>query len=193
MGKIYFYYGSMQSGKSTNLIQAEYNYRSRGLKTLTFKPLFDTRDSDTPQVVSRLGNRLDAIGLGNSLPESIDTLLANLTPDLNVVLIDEVQFLDVMVLQNIVHYCLDHGIPLMCYGLRNSFDGKGFPASDWLLRNADKLVEMKSICWCSRKATHNAMVIDGVFHTTAPEGNMVLGDEIYIPLCYNHFRKQQLK
>lgn len=192
MAKIYFYYSAMKAGKSSQLIQNNYNYLERNMKTVVFKPFFDTRDSEVPEVVSRIGLRLPAIGLYDDFIDNIGILRKALTPTLDAVFIDEVQFLETITLENIARYCQDYGIPLMCYGLRNSFDGEGFPASDWLLRNADKLVEIKSLCWCGKKATHNAMVIDGVFQTKSQGSNMVLGDDIYVPLCFKHFNKEQL-
>lgn len=192
MSKIYFHYSAMKAGKSSLLIQNNYNYLERNMRTVVFKPLFDTRDSETPAVVSRIGLKLNAVGLHDEFIDNLVILRESLHPTLDAVFIDEVQFLDTITLQNIAHYCQDYDIPLMCYGLRNSFDGEGFPAADWLLRNADKLVEIKSLCWCGKKATHNAMVIDDVFQTTANGTNKVLGDDIYVPLCFKHFHKKKL-
>lgn len=182
----------MASAKSASLISAEYNYRSRGLSTLVFKPAFDNRDSSDPEIVSRTGLRL-ACHYAPATYDALTVLTDAVTFD--VIFVDEVQFLTLGQIESIAALARARNVPLLCYGLRNAYDGGGFPVSDWLLRHADKLIGMKSVCWCGSNATHNALVLDGkVYKETLSEGNMVVGgDELYHTLCLNHFIAGQLK
>ena len=92
MAKLYFYYSSMNAGKSTNLLQSSYNYKERGMSTLVLAPRLDDRYG-IGKVTSRIGIESEATSF------SRDTdLLALVTEGhekspLHCVLIDEAQFL----------------------------------------------------------------------------------------------------
>ncbi len=196
MAKIYLTYSAMNSGKSTALIQAAYNYQERGMRVLIFKPPFDTRDTPEAKVCSRIGLEANAFVIPEDVQALKDLLESyTLVTPPSAIFIDEVQFVSVEHLVVFADFCQRVDIPLLTYGLRNSYDGKGFPGSDWLLRHADKLVELKTICFCGKKATHNLMVIDGEsVLDTLPAGNMVLGgNELYHAVCRKHFALGQFR
>ncbi len=196
MSKLYMYYSSMNSGKSTLLIQSAYNYRERGMKVLIFKPAFDTRDTTEEKVTSRIGLEDNAFILPREDDQLVDLLDSyTLVKPPAAIFIDEAQFVTVSQLQIFAAFGTRWDIPILTYGLRNSYDGQGFPGSDWLLRHADKLVELKTICFCGKKATHNLMVVNGEPVTeTLDEGNMVLGgNELYHAVCRKHFALGQFR
>lgn len=194
MAKVYFYYSSMNSGKTTSLLQATYNYLERGMPVLLLKPRFDIRDGEEPVISSRIGLKMHCQFFPETR-EELDALFLEGDDNVRAIFVDEVQFVDPGLLKYLIYYGDTLDIPLLCYGLRNSYDGAGFPASDWLLRHADKLVEMKSICWCGKKATHNMMVIDGkpVVKTLAEGNKVVGGNELYHAVCRCHFELKMYK
>ena len=193
MAKIYFTYSSMNSGKTTGLLQSAYNYVERGMSVLLLKPKLDNREGSDPLIKSRIGLESECA----FIPDDADELVALIynNKGVSAIFIDEVQFVPVKTIASIMVMCDAMDIPLLCYGLRNAYDGKGFPGSDFLLRHADKLVECKSICWCGKKATHNMMVVDGeVVRKTTSGGNMVVGgNELYHAVCRQHFFEGKYK
>ena len=150
MAQLYFKYGAMGSSKTANALMTRFNYEERGQKTLLVKPRLDTRDGDH-MVVSRIGLTYPCIYFDEMQQLSVMELQQNAC-----VIVDEAQFLtreEVMYLVGLVD---DLGIPVICYGLRADFKGDLFPGSEALLVMADKIEEVKTICWCGKKATFNA-------------------------------------
>ena len=150
MAQLYFKYGAMGSRKTANALMTRFNYEERGQKTLLVKPRLDTRDGDH-QVVSRIGLTHPCIYFDELQALGPMELQQNAC-----VIVDEAQFLtreEVMYLVGLVD---DLGIPVICYGLRADFKGDLFPGSEALLVMADKIEEVKTICWCGKKATFNA-------------------------------------
>lgn len=195
MAKLYFMFSAMDSGKSTQLIQNVHNYQSRGMPTLVFKPKMDSRDTTEPLVTCRIGLSTPAHFIPES-PETFYTLLKELrAPEVKAIFVDEAQFVSPVHLKILTELVDRYDVPVLCYGLRNSYDGEGFPGSDYLLRHAEKLVEVKTVCFCGVKATHNLMVVDGkAVHKTLPAGNMVVGgNELYHSVCRKHFLRGQYK
>lgn len=188
MSSLYFYYSSMNSGKTTALIQSNYNYHERGMKTLVIKPSIDDRDG-VNIIKSRIGIETDAIVF------SPDSDLYQLIRDYHVeeslgcVFVDESQFMTKEQVDQLAFKVVDGlNIPVLCYGLRTDFQGEVFPGSARLLAIADKLVELKGICWCGRKATcvlrldSNGKVIrDG-------EQVVIGGNNLYTSVCRKHFK-----
>jgi thymidine kinase len=185
MAKLYFYYSTMNAGKSTALLQASHNYHERGMRTLVYTAGVDDRGGG--RVHSRIGISGDARHFrpGQPLYEEIAAEHAN--SPLACVLIDESQFLTrehVAALGRVVDV-LD--VPVLCYGLRTDFRGELFPGSAALLAWADNLVELKTICHCGRKATMVVRVRgDGAVEREGAQVE-IGGNERYVPLCRRHF------
>ena len=187
MAKLYFYYSSMNAGKSTALLQSSYNYRERGMRTLILTPVLDDRYG-AGVVTSRIGIEAEAtvFGEGDNLYSLIEAL--HNTEVLHCVLIDEAQFLTRAQVHQLGEVCDELGIPVLAYGLRTDFRGEPFEGSQYLLAWADSLKEIKAICHCGRKAT---MVVRADSTGRAiTEGSQVEigGNERYISLCRAHFK-----
>src|SRR5262245_29433078 len=186
MAKVYFYSSAMNAGKSTVLLQSSYNYRERGMRTRLFTPSIDTRYG-TGRIESRIGLRSGAIPLA-----STDDIFARVRTEhqsqpVACVLVDEAQFLTPAQVWQIAEVADGLDIPVLCYGLRTDFQGKLFPGSATLLGIADDLTELKTICFCGRKATMNLRVDrDG---RAVKEGDQVEigGNNRYIATCRRHF------
>lgn len=176
MAKLYFRYGAMNSGKSTALLQAAYNYEERGQHVLLAKPSIDTKGAS--QIASRLGmtrevdfligQRDDARALFRAHRErmqhsSDDELIPGAAVDVACLLIDEAQFLTEAQVDDLFRIAVEDGIPVMAYGIRNDFRTHAFPGSARLLAIAHSLEELKTICRCGRKAVFNGRVIGGRF------------------------------
>lgn len=194
MAKTYFYFGSMNCGKTTKLIQTVVNYQQQGMKCLIIKPTTDTRDGDACSVKSRITEAFPAVPYdpNKTNNKELANIIAKNKPD--VVLVDEVQFFGERI-KFLIKLCDRRNIPLLCYGLRNSFNGESFPASVHLLVHADKIEELRSICWCGCKATHNLLVHNGVPVRDDTDGILVgeiasvFEDDGYHAVCRRHFYK----
>lgn len=185
MAKLYFYYSTMNAGKSTSLLQAAYNYTERGMTRTLFTYLPD--GSRGGEIGSRIGIRAPAYGFCRET--DFRKALAALTP--HCVLVDEAQFLTESQVRDLAWLVDERNLPVMCYGLRTDFRGELFGGSAALLAWADSLVELKTICHCGRKATMVARVEpDG---TVLREGAQVEigGNDRYVPLCRKHFTRAQ--
>ncbi len=181
MAKLYFYYSTMNAGKSTALLQAAHNYAERGLAARLFIARLDDRAAG--KIASRIGIDKEAERFG---PETdFWTLLAEAKT--SCILIDEAQFLTKEQVRQLARVVDEADIPVMCYGLRTDFRGELFPGSAALLAWADTLSELKTICCCGRKAT---MVV-----RVSPEGRVerageqieIGGNDRYVSLCRKHF------
>ena len=187
MGKLYFRYGAMNSGKSTALLQAAYNYEERGQHVLLAKPAIDTKGAS--EIASRLGVTRevdfliapadDARALFSEhrerARESVaEELLPSGPVDIACLLIDEAQFLTPEQVDDLFRIAIEDGIPVIAYGIRNDFRTHAFPGSARLLAIAHSLEELKTICRCGRKAVFNGRVIGGRF---VFDGDQVAIDE----------------
>ncbi len=150
MAKLYFRYGVMGSSKTANALMVRYNYEERGQEALLVKPEIDQRDG-AKFVASRMGLSHPCIYFSEmrALPEEALKKYA-------CVIVDEAQFLSREEVQFLVHIVDDWNVPVICYGLRADFSGQLFPGSQELLATADIIEEVKTICWCGKKATCNA-------------------------------------
>lgn len=158
MSKLYFRYGAMNSGKSTALMQVAYNYEERGQKVIVVKPSVDTKDVKT---LARMGlSRL--VDVSPSPDDKIKDLILS-HDDVACVLVDEAQFLTPAQVEELFIIAVAHKIPVIAYGLRADFRTKGFPGSIRLLELSHSIEELKTICWCGRKAVFNARKVNGVF------------------------------
>ena len=182
MAKLYFRYGAMGSSKTANAIMVQYNYTERNQRVLMVKPRLDTRDGERT-VKSRCGLETECVfveELGNADLKGYDC-----------VIVDEAQFLNKEQVELLVHIVDDLNIPVIAYGLRADFRGNFFEGSQWLMAWADTIEEVKTICWCGKKATCNARVIDG---KVAREGEQIVlgGNEAYVSLCRKHWQRGEL-
>jgi len=162
MAKLYFRYGAMGSSKTANAIMVQYNYHERGQNALMIKPRLDKRDGERI-VGSRSGLRAPCIYM-----EEIDAVDLSAY---NCIIVDEAQFLKKEQVQRLADIVDNMDIPVICYGLRADFQGNLFEGSTWLMAWADTIEEIKTVCWCGRKATTNARVVDG---KVAREGEQIV-------------------
>ena len=185
MAKLYFYYASMNAGKSTNLLQANFNYRERGMETMLWTAALDTR-TEQP-IASRIGLGAEAsrFGPGTNLWEAV--IARRRETPLACVLIDEAQFLTATQAWQCARIADEGGIPVLCYGLRTDFRGDLFPGSAILLGIADTLVELKAVCHCGRKATMNVRVDEHGEPTARGAQTHIGGNDQYFALCRRHF------
>ena len=186
MAKLYFYYAAMNAGKSTTLLQADYNYRERGMETMLWTASFDDR-SGTGTIGSRiaLSAAADIYSPDVDLFETIGQQLKK--RKLDCVLVDEAQFLTRDHVLQLCRVADDLSIPVLCYGLRTDFQGNLFPGSAALLALSDALVELKAVCECGRKATMNLRVDTEGHAVAAGEQTEIGGNDRYIALCRRHF------
>jgi thymidine kinase len=187
MAKLYFYFSTMNAGKSTALLQSSYNYRERGMRTLVYTASIDDRGGG--RVHSRIGLSSEARRYGPELDLFRDVAAEHGGERLSCVLVDEAQFLEPRHVRELSAVVDQLGIPVLCYGLRTDFRGELFPGSARLLAVADELVELKTICHCGRKAT--MVVRTGGDGQVEVEGAQVEigGNERYLPLCRRHFHE----
>jgi thymidine kinase len=185
MAKLYFYYSTMNAGKSTALLQASHNYEERGMRTLLYTALIDSRGGG--RICSRIGIEREARHFHPALDLRTDVAIEHKAAPLSCVLVDESQFLTPEQVRQLAAVVDELGIPVLCYGLRTDFRGELFPGSAQLLAWADNLVEIKTICHCGRKAIMVVRVkADGIAER---EGEQIEigGNERYVALCRRHF------
>ena len=185
MAKLYFYYASMNAGKSSTLLQADFNYRERGMRTMLWTARLDTRSEG--MVRSRIGLEADA---HHYVPETdlyAAVMAAHRIEPVDCVLIDEAQFLTREQVWQCARLADQEGIPIVCYGLRTDFQGELFPGSAALLGISDKLVELKGVCHCGRKATMNLRVDASGAAVREGAQTEVGGNDRYVALCRRHF------
>tara|TARA_B100001079_G_scaffold113550_1_gene97662 strand:+ start:1350 stop:1931 length:582 start_codon:yes stop_codon:yes gene_type:complete len=191
MAKLYFNYSSMNAGKSTALLQANHNYLERGMKTKMFTFSGDNRYEEN-KIVSRIGISADA----NSFSEATD-LFQNLIEDkelkkIKCVLIDEAQFLKKNQVEQLGKIVDELDIAVLAFGIRTDFQGELFEGSKYLLAWADNLKEIKTVCWCGRKATM-VVRLDSKGNILSEGQQLEIGgNEKYVPLCRAHFNKKDL-
>lgn len=192
VAKIYFSYSAMNAGKSTVLLQASHNYHERGMQTLLLTAFVDDRYG-RGRISSRIGLGADAETFddGTDLFDFVSATLKKGAVDC--VLVDEAQFLSPAQVWQLTEVADKLNVPIMCYGLRTDFQGNLFPGSAALLGVADDLREIKTICWCGRKATMNLRI--GADGKAVEEGEQVVigGEESYISVCRKHYKSREVK
>ncbi|NBC35502.1 thymidine kinase [Novosphingobium sp. FSY-8] len=186
MAKLYFYYASMNAGKSTNLLQAAFNYAERGMATMLWTAAIDDRGGDHA-IESRIGLHADAHRFAQATDLYSAVLAAHETTPIGCVLVDEAQFLTPEQVWECARLADEANIPVLCYGLRTDFQGELFPGSAVLLGIADSLVELKAVCHCGRKATMNLRVDADGRAVIAGAQTEIGGNDRYVALCRRHF------
>ncbi len=188
MAKLYFYYSSMNAGKSTALLQSSYNYRERGMNTLVMVPELDDRYG-TGKVTSRIGLESEASTFkpDENLYEVVRSRLQE--APLHCVLIDEAQFLTKQQVFQLGEVSDELNIPVLAYGLRTDFQGEPFEGSKYLLAWSDNLKELKAICHCGNKATMVVRMDEQ--GNPIREGSQVEigGNDRYVSMCRKHFKE----
>jgi len=186
MAKLYFYYAAMNAGKSTTLLQADFNYRERGMQTMLW-----TADLDDRAGAGTIGSRIGLEAGANRYSDGtnlFDAVVRELIRrKLDCVLVDEAQFLTRDHVLQLCRITDDLKIPVLCYGLRTDFQANLFPGSAALLALADTLIELKAVCECGRKATMNLRVDADGHAVVAGEQTEIGGNDRYIALCRRHF------
>ena len=188
MAKLYFYYSTMNAGKSTTLLQSSFNYRERGMHTVLLTAALDDRFGKG-MVSSRIGlsQEADLFSAGDNLYHHIEQRHSDKAIDC--VLVDESQFLSEDQVWQLSEVSDQLSIPVLCYGIRTDFQGQLFPGSKALLAWADELQELKTICHCGSKATMVVRVDEQ--GNALKEGSQVEigGNERYVSLCRRHFKE----
>ena len=185
MAKLWFKYGAMGCSKTANALMTAFNYEEKGLKPLVLKPKLDTRDG-VGIMRSRIGLERPCQFVEDYLDGTLDEVLQNVS-GFDCIIIDEVQFCTVDEIQVLPKIVLVKKIPVICYGLRDDFLLNPFEASKELCAIADRMEELKTVCWCGEGATCNARL--------DKDGNIVRsgsqielgGNDKYISLCKKHY------
>ena len=185
MAKLYFYYGAMGSSKSANALMSNYNYLERGQKTLLGKADLDTRDG-VKTIKSRIGLEMECELLSDICKMKNEDLAKY-----DCIIIDEIQFAKVEEIDRLAEIVDELNVPVLCYGLRADFQQHFFPGSRRLMEIADTIKEVKTVCWCGRKATTNARYNE---HGIVREGAQIMlgANDAYISLCRKHFMEGKL-
>ncbi|HVF82676.1 MAG TPA: thymidine kinase [Sphingomicrobium sp.] len=186
MAKLYFYYAAMNAGKSTTLLQADFNYRERGMATMLWTAAHDERSG-----FGRIASRLEIGAEAHAYHPDTDLFAAvtheSKTRDLHCVLVDEAQFLTREQVLQLCRLADEFNLPVLCYGLRTDFLGQLFAGSAALLALADALVELKAVCECGRKATMNLRVDADGHAVISGQQTEIGGNDRYLALCRRHF------
>ena len=179
MSKLYFRYGAMNCGKTTNLLQVAHNYEERGMRVLLLKPSIDTKANT--KVSSRIGveREVDHLVLPD---ENLKGYLSLIKDKTECIIVDEAQFLTEKQVDELFIFSKLTSIPVICYGLRADFRSELFPGSKRLFELADSIEELYTICRCGKKARFNARIVNGEFTL---EGSQVEidGEVNYESLC----------
>ncbi len=189
MAKLYFYYSAMNAGKSTTLLQSDYNYRERGMRTLLFTPQLDDRFGEG-RITSRIG--LQAIATIFDTEHDLFAHVRNAQREsaVDCVLIDEAQFLTKKQVLQLTLVCDHLDIPVLAYGLRTDFRGEPFEGSKYLLAWAEDLCEIKTVCRSGKKATMNARLDES--GTQVLEGAQVDIGHHYISMSRKSFQLEKV-
>ena len=188
MAKLYFYYSSMNAGKSTALLQSSYNYRERGMNTLVLAPDLDDRYG-VGKVTSRIGIETHATTFrsDDDLLQLIST--HNQESPLHCVLVDEAQFLTKEQVYQLGEVTDELNVPVLTYGIRTDFQGEPFDGSKYLLAWADNLKELKAICFCGSKATMVIRLDESGNAITQGSQVEIGGNDRYVSMCRKHFKE----
>ena len=193
MAKLYFFYGAMNSGKTTRILQCAYNYEEQGMKPIIMKPKIDTKGDD--KIVSRIGGKRKVDYLIEPKINIYDVIVENYT-NVDLIIVDEAQFLQEKQVNQLMDAVIDLDISIMCFGLRTDFLGNSFTGSRRLLDIAHELSEIKTICECGHKATFNARFLDGKIVADGPDiliddGTSKIEYRAICPACYKKYLEKK--
>ncbi|WGE59813.1 thymidine kinase [Actinobacillus equuli] len=189
MAKLYFYYSSMNAGKSTTLLQSSYNYQERGMNTPVYTAAIDDRYG-IGKVSSRIGISQEAQLFQSDSNLFNEIQFAHQEKTLHCILIDEAQFLTKAQVYQLTDVVDKLRIPVLCYGLRTDFQGELFEGSQYLLAWADELQELKTICDCGKKA-HFVIRMNEKGEAVADGDQIQIGgNDKYLSVCRYHYKQK---
>lgn len=188
MAKLYFKYGVMGSSKTAQALITKFNYEERGMKVWLIKPQTDIRDGEG-LVKSRVGLSSPAYVL--PFTEDVYQSFLKLSDKLDVIIVDECQFLSEEQVNQLAEIVIDYNVPVLCFGLRTDFRTKMFPGSKRLLEIADSITEIKTVCSCGKKATVNVRLDEKGNIITKGEQILLGGNDKYTAMCYPCFIEKQ--
>ncbi len=191
MAQLFFRYSTMNAGKSLELIKVAHNYEEREKNVMVLTSGVDDRNG-RDVVKSRIGISRKAVSVDDSTNILELFMVENYRKRIDCVLVDEAQFLRKHHVEELVEIVDSFECPVICYGLKNDFSNKLFEGSYYLLVYADKIEEIKTICWCGRKATMVARVADGKMVRTGDQ-IVIGGDEMYVSLCRRHYNEGRIQ
>ena len=186
MASLYFKYAAMNSGKSTQLLQAHYNYQERGMNPVAMTANLDNRYG-VGKITARIGLDLEVDTFAPTTDIFAHIQRKAKEQPIDALLMDEAQFLSEAQVFQCARIVDELDIPVLCYGLKTDFMGRLFTGSEALLRLADNLEEIKTICWCGRKATQTARVTPDGKVVRAGQQIAIGGNDMYTSLCRKHF------
>ena len=178
----------MNAGKSTALLQSNYNYHERGMETLLFLPKIDA-DNNDGKIHSRIGLTADAHSVDSDFNFFNFVAAEKIKKSISCILIDEVQFLTKEQIRQVCKVSDELNIPAMCYGIRTDFQGKLFEGSLELLALADNLIELKTVCDCGRKAIMVVRLDEKGKVVKDGDQIKIGGNDSYKVFCRKHFRE----
>ena len=187
MAKLYFYFAAMNAGKTTMLLQSNYNYHERGMQTLLFLPVFDNRKGQGI-IASRIGLEANAVTFDvhfdfyHYVAEHKPQL-----PNLKCVMVDEAHFMNKQQVRQLAMIVDHFHLPVLAYGLRTDFQSEPFEGSKYLLAWAEELIEVKTICDCGSKATMNMRIDTKGRAVIEGEQVEIGGNDRYVSVCRKHY------
>lgn len=182
----------MNSGKTTQLLQAHYNYRERGMNPYALTARIDERYG-SGKITARIGLSLDADTYDSATDIQEVVAKAHAKKKIDAVFIDEAQFLTAAQVLQCADIVDRLNIPVLCYGLKTDFLGRLFEGSQGLLSLADNIEEIKALCWCGRKATHSGRIDSKGKIVRQGELIQIGGNDVYVSLCRKHFLNGKAK
>ncbi len=190
MAQLYYRYSTMNAGKSTELIMVAHNYEERNQKVMTLVPAIDDRYG-SGVITSRIGVQREALMINDDTNILEMYLEEDAKGHVDCLLIDECQFLKKHHVEELIEIVDTFNTPVIAYGLKNDFRNELFEGSYYLLIYADKIEELKTICWCGRKATMIARLVDGKI---VKQGEQIVigGNDMYVSLCRKHYNDGRL-
>lgn len=190
MAQLYYRYSTMNAGKSIEVIKVAHNYEERGKCVLVLSPSVDTRYGEGV-ITSRIGIQRAALQVADDTNILDLFIKENDKKDIDCVIVDECQFLKKHHVEELVEIVDSFDVPVLAYGLKNDFRNELFEGSYYMLVYADKIEEIKTICWCGRKATMVARVKDGKI---VKQGAQIVigGNDMYVSLCRKHYNDGRL-
>ncbi len=190
MAKLHFYYSAMNAGKTTTLLQSNYNYAERGMSTLLFTPQIDNRYGEN-KIISRIGLEAAAKTFDAETNLFQQTKEKHQQQTIHCVLVDEAQFLTKKQVAQLTDIVDQLNIPVLAYGLRTDFLGEPFEGSQYLMAWAESLSEIKTICHCARKATHVLRIDENGDAITDGDQIAIGGNNHYVSVCRQHYKSKE--
>lgn len=191
MAKLHFYYSAMNAGKTTILLQSNYNYQERGMNTLLLTPVFDNRYA-AGTITSRVGLTANAETFDRQT--NLFALASRLLQQnpIHCILVDEAQFLSKKQVEELTDIVDDLDIPVLAYGLRTDFLAHPFEGSLYLMAWAESLVEIKTVCHCGRKATHVLRIDENGDVIKTGDQVQIGGNDRYVSVCRKHYKENAI-